>query len=252
MTFRVIARLDVKPPNLVKGVHLEGLRKLGEPNEAARNYYLQGVDEIYYQDIVATLYGRNSIQALVTKTASSIFLPKTVGGGVRTLSDARDLLLAGADKIAVNSAAVSRPTLVSELAEVLGSQAVVVAIEAKRWAGNWTVLTDSGREQTGRTVRDWVCEVDALGAGEIVLTSIDFEGTGRGFDLELIEMVRAETGLPIVAHGGAGAPEDAIRASKVGANAVALASVLHFSRFTVNDFKIALAQAGVEVRPFLM
>lgn len=250
MSFRIIARLDVKPPHLVKGVHLEGLRRLGEPSQAARLYYLQGADEVSYQDVVASLYGRNSIQSLITETVSSVFIPKTVGGGLRSLHDARDLLLAGADKVSVNSAAVRRPSLVSELAEVLGIQAVVVTVEAKRLAGDWTVLTDGGREHSGRRVRDWVSEVEALGAGEIVLTSIDFEGTGKGFDLELIEMVRGEVGLPLVAHGGAGSPEDAVHAYRAGANAVALASVLHYGRYSVSDFKLALTKEGVEVRPF--
>ena len=248
MAFRVIARLDVKPPRLVKGVHMEGLRKIGDPSEFARSYYGQGADEINYQDIVASLYGRNGIGELVTSTAENIFVPITVGGGIRSIHDAAQMIRNGADKICLNTTAIKTPSLITGIAGLLGSQAVVVGIEAKRLNGTWTAMTDCGREHTGRDVVKWAEEVQNYGAGEILLTSIDQEGTQTGFDTDLIAAVRSVTSLPLIAHGGAGHPLDAIKAFNAGASAVAIASVLHYGKFQVADFKQALHVAGVEVR----
>lgn len=248
MAFRVIARLDIKPPALVKGIHMEGLRKLGDPSEFARDYYLQGADEVNYQDIVASLYGRNGIGSLVTATAESVFVPITVGGGIRTISDAARMIRNGADKVSLNTAAIRTPTLITEIAQLLGSQAVVIGVEAKRHRGRWTAMTDCGREHTGRDVLEWVKQAEDCGAGEVLLTSIDQEGTLGGFDIELIKAVRAITQLPLIAHGGAGDPDDAVKAYDAGASAIAIASVLHYDRYAVSDFKRALADANVEVR----
>lgn len=249
MVFRVIARLDVKPPNLVKGIHLEGLRKLGDPSSFADKYYSQGADEISYQDIVASLYGRNSIQELVSKTANHVFIPLSVGGGIRTAEDAVSLIRAGADKISINTAAIHNPALITQIGNVLGCQAVILGIEAKRTNGsNWTAMTDCGREHSGKDVLHWVQETVDLGVGEIILTSIDQEGTMLGFDLELIEAVRSVTQVPIIAHGGAGTPEDILLAQKAGANGVALASMLHFEKFTISQIKTYLNSVGIEVR----
>lgn len=248
MVFRVIARLDVKPPHLVKGVHMEGLRKVGEPGDFARAYYLQGADEINYQDIVASLYQRNGIGNLVTTTAQSIFVPITVGGGLRTISDAAQMIRNGADKVCINTAVITSPGLVTSVGNLLGSQAMVVGIEAKKWNGTWVAMTDCGREHTGKNVMEWARTVEELGAGEILLTSIDQEGTQTGFDLDLIASVRNVTRLPIIAHGGAGHPSDAIKAFDSGANAICIASVLHYGRHSIFDFKETLLSAGIEVR----
>jgi cyclase len=248
MVFRVIARLDVKPPHLVKGVHMEGLRKVGEPGEFARAYYLQGADEINYQDIVASLYGRNGIGDLVSTTAKSVFVPITVGGGLRTVSDAAQMVRNGADKVCINTAVINSPNLATDVGNLLGSQALVVGIEAKKLNGTWIAMTDCGREHTGKNVFEWAEKVEELGAGEILLTSIDQEGTFAGFDLNLIASVRNVTRLPIIAHGGAGHPSDALKALDAGANAIAIASVLHYGRYTIMDFKETLHSAGIEVR----
>lgn len=249
MVFRVIARLDVKPTNLVKGIHLEGFRKLGDPSSFADKYYSDGADEISYQDIVASLYGRNSIQELVSKTANHVFIPLSVGGGIRTAEDAVSLIRAGADKISINTAAIHNPALIAQIGNVLGCQAVILGIEAKRTNGsNWTAMTDCGREHSGKDVLHWVQETVDLGVGEIILTSIDQEGTMLGFDLELIEAVRSVTQVPIIAHGGAGTPEDILLAQKAGANGVALASMLHFEKYTISQIKTYLNSVGIEVR----
>jgi len=227
---------------------MEGFRKIGDPGDFARLYYDQGADEINYHDIVASLYQRNSIGELVSATAERVFVPITVGGGVRSIADATDLVRLGADKICVNTAAIRDPSLVSDISKMLGSQAVVIGVEAKSKDGNYLVMTDCGRENTGRHVLDWVLEVEALGAGEILLTSIDKEGTKSGFDLELISQVREACSIPIIAHGGAGQPTDALRAHDAGADGVAIATVLHSGQYRVKDFKNTLSSAGIEVR----
>lgn len=248
MAFRVIARLDVKPPMLVKGIHMEGLRKVGDPGEFSRRYYEAGADEINYHDIVASLYERNSIGDLVSATAASVFVPITVGGGIRSVADAARLVRLGADKICLNTAAIREPSLIREVSRVLGRQAVVLGVEAKRVSNGWEAMTDCGREHTGRDVMHWVSEAQSLGAGEILLTSIDQEGTKQGFDLELVRHVRSACTVPVIAHGGAGEPMDAVRAQGAGADAVAIATVLHYGQYVISDFKEALRDNGVEVR----
>ena len=249
MAFRVIARLDVKPPHLVKGIHLEGLRRIGNPREFAVRYYAQGADEISYQDIVASLYGRNSIVDLVSSTCQQTFVPLTVGGGIRTADDAGRLLRNGADKICVNTAAIAEPSLIGAIANEYGSQAVVVGIEAKRHDAGWLAMTDCGREHTNKNVIQWAVEVERSGAGEILLTSIDHEGTMRGFDLDLINAVRQHVNIPLVAHGGLKDPLDAVRAFNVGADAVAVAAALHSESTTIGEIKECLRLSGVEIRP---
>lgn len=247
---RVIARLDIKAPNLVKGVHLEGLRIMGNPAEFSRRYYGDGADEIIYQDIVASLYGRNNILDLVNSTASDIFMPMTVGGGIRSVDNARAALRAGGDKICINTAATKSPTLIRELADTFGSQCVVVCIETIRGSDNiYRVFTDNGREGTGLEASAWAEQVEKMGAGEILLTSVDREGTFKGFDIELIKKITDRIKIPVIAHGGAGSPEDVVLAVRDGhADAVAVAGILHYSRFTIADIKRALADAGYEVR----
>ena len=247
---RLIARLDIKAPNLIKGVHLEGLRKIGDPNEHARRYYEQGADELLYMDIVASLYERNSLAHIVEQASREVFIPMTVGGGVRSVDDARALLRAGADKVAVNTAAVRRPELVTELARRFGSQCVVLSIEAKRdGAGRWEAYTDNGREHTGLDAVEWAARGAELGAGEILVTSVDREGTRKGFDLELVGAVAKATPVPVIASGGLGEPRHLVEVVRdARADAVAMADVLHYGRCDLPTLREAALAAGIPVR----
>ena len=249
---RLIARLDVKGPNLIKGVHLEGLRVIGSPNEHALRYYREGADELIYMDCVASLYGRNNLSDIVRGAAQDVFVPMTVGGGIRSVDDATHLLRCGADKVAVNTAAVANPILISDIARRFGSQCMVLSIEAKQVASDrWEVYTDNGRERTGRDVIDWVRRGVALGAGEILLTSVDREGTRKGFDIPLIRAVTREVAVPVIASGGMGRPEDLIDAVRQGeADAVAMADILHYRRATIGDIRRVAQDAGIDVRSY--
>ena len=230
-TIRIIPRLDIKGPNLVKGIHLEGLRVLGRPESFARHYYEQGADELLFQDTVASLYQRNNLAEIVKKTAENIFVPLTVGGGIRSLEDINRVLRAGADKVAINTAAIANPDFINKASETFGSSTIVVAVEVIRQAdGSYLLYTDNGREHTGINALSWIKEVEQRGAGEILLTSIDSEGTGKGFDLSLLEEVSDLISIPLIAHGGAASVKhiyDAVVNGK--ADAVALASMLHYT-----------------------
>jgi cyclase len=247
---RVIARLDIKAPNLVKGIHLEGLRVIGDPAEHALRYYQQGADELIYIDIVASLYERNNLTDLVARTASEIFVPLTVGGGVRTIEDVNSLLRVGADKVAINTGAVRRPALITEAARSFGSQCIVASIEAKRRqsGSGWEAYIDNGREKTGLDVVEWAQKLIELGAGEVLLTSVDKEGTRKGFDLELVEALGRKLEVPVIACGGAGSIEHVEQGIRAGADAVAVASLLHYKTETIASLKAGLAAAGIEVR----
>ena len=249
---RIIARLDIKGPNLIKGVHLEGLRVIGSPNEHAHRYYQHGIDELIYMDVVASLYGRNNLTDIVEKTIKDIFVPLTVGGGIRSVEDAKRILRSGADKVAINTAAVSRPSLISEIAESFGSQCMVLSVEAKQNSTkNWEVCTDNGRERTGLDVIEWIQHGISLGAGEILITSIDKEGTRKGFDCDLLEAVSTISHVPIIASGGMGKPEDMVNAvKKGGADAVAMADILHYGRATVNEIRDFAQNSEINVRAF--
>lgn len=230
MDIRLIPRLDIKGPNLVKGIHLEGLRVLGRPERFARYYSQNGADELLYMDVVASLYGRNSLLGMVRRTSSEIFIPLTVGGGLRSPDDIRDALRAGADKVALNTAAIRRPEFVREAAQRFGSSTIVVSIEAIRKPdGSYEAYTDNGRERTGVDAFEWALRAAELGAGELMVTSIDREGTGNGFDLELTRRIADSVSIPVIACGGAGKPEDIMAVIGEGhADAVALASILHY------------------------
>lgn len=230
MSARIIARLDIKGPNLVKGIHLEGLRVLGKPEHFALHYYESGADELLYQDVVASLYGRNSLVDIISETAKQIFIPLTVGGGLRTVEDIRMVLRAGADKVALNTAAIVEPDLIRVAARRFGSSTIVVSIEAKKQPdGSYEAYTDNGRERTGVDVLDWAVRAAELGAGELLLTSIDQEGTGAGFDLELVQAVTDSVPIPVIASGGAGNADHVADAILAGhADAVAVASLLHY------------------------
>lgn len=247
---RMIARLDIKWPNLIKGVHLEGLRVLGNPHEFALRYYTQGADELIYMDAVASLYGRNNLSDLVKTTAHNVFVPITVGGGVRSVEDVKHLLRSGADKVAINTAATKNPTLLTEMARRFGSQCVVLSIEAMRQQkGQWEVMTDNGREHTGMDVVEWARRGQALGAGEILLTSIDQEGTREGFDIDLVQQVSEAVSIPVIASGGMGKVEDFVQVVKQGqADAVAMADVLHYQRLDLPALRQQVSAHAIPVR----
>ena len=249
---RLIARLDIKGPNLIKGIHLEGLRVIGSPNEHALRYYQQGADELIYMDCVASLYGRNSLGDIIQSAAKDVFVPMTVGGGIRSVEDATNMLRCGADKVAVNTAAVANPQLISDISQRFGSQCMVLSIEAKQTGPNkWEVYTDNGRERSGLDVIDWIKKGVDLGAGEILLTSVDREGTRKGFDIPLVQAVTQEVSVPVIASGGMGKSEDMIDAVLKGkTDAIAMADILHYDRATLNDIRSAAISAGIEVRDF--
>lgn len=227
---RIIPRLDIKGPNLVKGIHLEGLRVLGRPEDFAKYYYENGADELIFQDLVASLYERNSLHEIISRTAKNIFIPLTVGGGLRTIEDIKNVLRAGADKVAINTAAVKNPEFIKEASLKFGSSTIVVAIEAiKQSNGNYFAFIDNGREETGLEVVNWAKQAEELGAGEIVITSVDKEGTGEGYDIALIRKITEAVSIPVIAHGGASNAENAKRAITTGkADALAIASMFHY------------------------
>jgi cyclase len=249
LKLRVIPCLDVKDGRVVKGVNFVALRDAGDPVEQAAVYDAAGADELTFLDITASHENRDTILDVVARTAARVFLPLTVGGGIRTVADMRRLLLAGADKCSINSAAVARPELVGEAAAKFGSQCVVVAVDARQTApGRWEVVTHGGRRPTGRDAVAWCREVAERGAGEILLTSMDRDGTGEGFDLDLLRAVCAAVRVPVVASGGVGALPHFVDGARAGATGLLAASVFHFGRFSVGEVKAALAQAGLPVR----
>jgi cyclase len=252
LTKRIIPCLDVKDGRVVKGVRFEGLRDAGDPAEQAAAYDAQGADEVCFLDITASSDGRATLYEIVTRTAENVFVPLTVGGGVRTVDDVRRLLEAGADKVSINTAAVSDPALVEAAALRLGSQAIVVAVDAKRRpdGAGWEVFTHGGRTPTGKDVLDWCAEVARLGAGEILLTSMDRDGTRAGYDLPLTRAVADRVTIPVVASGGVGSLADLAAGLVEGhADAVLAASIFHYGEHTVADAKRYLSALGVAVRP---
>jgi len=246
---RIIAKLDVKSPYVIKPVHFEGLRKIGIPNELAQKYYQQGADELFYIDIVASLYQREILLDQVEQACSDIFVPFAVGGGVKTIQDFSDLFHCGADKVVINTHAVqANPDIIDEAAKAFGSQAVVVNIEAKQWIGWYECFTDCGRIQSGQNVMEWIKEVESRGAGEILLQSVDKDGRKRGFDIELAGQVVNALDIPVVVASGAGKPEDVLDLIKqVNPSGVAIASLLHYAITTVAELKAYLKTNGMEV-----
>ncbi|HNX82270.1 MAG TPA: imidazole glycerol phosphate synthase cyclase subunit [Candidatus Omnitrophota bacterium] len=247
---RLIARLDIKGPNLIKGIHLEGLRILGNPQVFAKKYYDAGADEIIYMDSVASLYGRDNLIEIVRKTSQQVFIPMTVGGGIRSVENVTELLQVGADKVAVNTAAVKNPILLRDIAERFGSQCLVASIEAKQTGKNaWEAYTDNGREPSGLDAVKWAQQTQSLGAGEILLTSIDQEGTKKGFDVELLKAVSSKVSIPVIACGGMGNISHLVTVvTRGGADAVAFASVLHYNLLSFSDIRKAALNSGIKVR----
>jgi len=239
MTVRIIAKLDVKPPYVVKPIHFEGLRKIGDPSDLAMKYYKQGADELFYIDIVSSLFQRQILFNEIEQVANKLFIPFAVGGGVRSIDDFSKMFHVGADKVVINTHAVQKdPSIIDQAAKIFGSQAVVVNIEAKRWGDTWECFTDCGRIQTQKDVLSWVNEVEQRGAGEILLQSVDNDGRCRGFDLELASEVVSLVSIPVVVSSGAGSLEDIkilVESSKP--SGVAIASLLHYDKTTIKDIK---------------
>ncbi|MSV30460.1 MAG: imidazole glycerol phosphate synthase subunit HisF [Bryobacterales bacterium] len=247
---RIIPCLDVTGGRVVKGVNFVNLRDAGDPVELADRYNRDGADEIVFLDITASSDGRSTMADVVARTARRVFIPLAVGGGIRSVANARNILLSGADKVSVNTAAVHRPELISELSAEFGAQAVVLAIDARRRApGEWNVYTRGGRNDEGIDVVEWAARGESLGAGEILLTSMDTDGVREGFDCDLTRAVSRATHIPVIASGGAGKPDDFVRVLTDGeADAALAASVFHFGTYTVNDLKEHLEKYGVPVR----
>ena len=246
---RIIPRLDIKGPNLIKGIRLEGLRVVGDPHTFALRYYEAGADELVFMDIVASLYQRNSLSSIIARAADQIYIPITVGGGIRTLGDVDNMLRSGADKVAINTAAIARPGLITEIAQRFGAQCIVLSVEAKRIGpGRWEAYTDNGREHSGRDTLEWIDEAVGRGAGEVLLTAVDQEGTRKGLDIELLEAVNRKVNVPVIISGGFGDVQDLQRASDVGASGIAIADALHWQRTTLAQIKQQAHALGLEVR----
>lgn len=247
---RIIPRLDIKPPNLIKSIQMEGLRVIGNPEEHAVSYYQQGADEMICIDVVASLYMRNNLRDFISSTVREVFIPVTVGGGVRSLQDAKNILRAGADRIALNTAAIECPGIINDLAESFGASTVVLSIQAKETEnGRWVAMTDNGRERSERDVIEWAKEGAQRGCGEILLTSVDREGTRRGYDVELLKAVTTLVDVPVIASGGFGCVDHILEVVREGgADAVAIADAFHYRRTNVYKLKHDIRQAGLFIR----
>lgn len=244
---RIIPRLDIKGPNVIKGVHLECLKVVGDPQTLAAKYYREGADELLYMDIVASLYGRNNLHEIVEKASGNIFIPLTVGGGIRSLEDINRLLRCGADKVAINSWAVLHPDFIDEASRTFGSQCIVASIEAKsRACGRWEAMYNNGREVSGRDALEWAKELADRGAGELLVTSIDREGTLRGYDCDLVSLISRSVAIPVVASGGAGSLDDIKEVIIDGhADAVSIAHLLHYGKLSIRQIKEGLSESGI-------
>lgn len=249
-TIRIIPRLDVKGPNVIKGVHLEALRVVGDPQALATRYYQAGADELIYMDIVASLYDRNNLLNIIEKASHNIFIPLTVGGGVRSLDDIKRILRAGADKVAINTYAVKNPGFITEAAQAFGAQCIVGSIEAKRVGEDkWEAYTDNGRVVTGLDAVEWAKKLVELGAGELLITSIDQEGTAKGYDVDLVKSIAPHVAVPVIACGGGGKPEHMIEVIKNGqADAVSAAHIFHYDKYSIQSVKEALRVHSIPVR----
>lgn len=247
---RIIPKLEVKGENLIKGMHLEGLRVAGRPEKAAIKYYKDGADELIYIDLVASLYQRENFLNIVEKTARKVFIPLTVGGGIRTVEDARMALRSGGDKVSINTQAVKTPRIISQIANAFGSQCTVLSMEVqKKPNGSYECYTDMGRTPTGKNPLSWAKEAVKLGAGEILVTSINQDGTGSGFDIELTKSIVKNVSIPVIASGGAGAKEHFKDIIKLGkADAVAAGTIFHFKKSKISEIKKYLASQGISVR----
>jgi cyclase len=247
---RLIARLDIKNEYVIKGIHLEGLRKIGDPIELAKKYYSQGIDEIVFMDAVASLYGRNNLFHIIEAACKEVFIPITIGGGIRAVKDIEYALKSGADKIAINTQAIKNPELIREASRIYGSQCIIGSIEAKKRGPNkWEAFVDNGREETGIDVIEWAKQLEQLGAGEIMVTSIDQEGTKKGFDVELVKQISGLVSIPVIASGGAGNVnhlKTVVLESQAGA--IAVASLIHYNLADVSQIKHEINKSGIAIR----
>tara|TARA_B110000483_G_C18093267_1_gene502828 strand:- start:327 stop:1172 length:846 start_codon:yes stop_codon:yes gene_type:complete len=246
MSIRIIPRLDIKGPNLVKGIQLEGLRVLGSPSEFAKLYYKNGADEILYMDVVASLYGRNSLNKIIEETANEVFIPLAVGGGLKTLNDIESVLRSGADKVVINTAAVKNPDFINQATREFGSSTIAISIEAiKQEDNSYMAYTDNGREYTGLDIVDWSKEIEQNGAGEIIITSVNREGTGEGFDLNLVNLISDKINLPLVVNGGAGKKEDVLLLlENDNVNAISAASIFHYNYIQEEGYDFRASNEG--------
>jgi len=248
---RIVPRLDIKGPNLIKSINLEGLRIVGNPNLYAIDYYNQGADELIFMDLVASLYNRNSLHDIIKLACKNIFIPFTVGGGIRSVDDALKIFDSGADKISINTKAVQSPNLISQLSKRFGSQAIVLSVEAKKTSDfKWQVYIESGRQQTNLEVIEWIKKAADLGVGEILLTSVDREGTCKGFDIDLIKSVSEVTKVPIIASGGFGKLEDIDLACIAGADAISIGHMLHYKKIQLKEIRDYIIKLNYNVREF--
>ena len=248
---RIISRLDIKGANLIKGIHLEGLKIVGDPNKYAQKYYKDGVDEIIYMDSVASLYGRNNLLDIVRKTVKHVYVPITVGGGIRSTDDVELLLRNGAEKVAIGTAATINPNLITDVSKKFGSQCMVLSIEAKLIDNSWMVFVENGRKNTGMDVLEWSIRGEKLHAGEILLTSIDKEGTNKGFDYNLVKTVSSNLSIPVIASGGMGTTDHFLKVVQdSSADAVAMADVLHFNKLSISDIRNNAKENNLNVRSY--
>ena len=247
---RVIPCLDVAAGRVVKGVNFEGLRDIGDPVELASRYYQKGADEVTFLDVHASSENRKTMLDVVTKCAEQVFIPLTVGGGISSLADVTSLLAAGADKVSVGSAGIANPSLLEEIVREHGSQVLVISLDLKRASrpSGFGVTSHGGKNPTDLDALEWIRQVEDLGAGELLVNSIDADGTKSGFDIELVELIKSQSSLPVIASGGAGKVEDFVEAARAGADAVLAASVFHEGEISIGEVKQALDQASVEVR----
>jgi len=248
--FRIFSRLDVKNSHVVKGIQLDGLRKIGDPKKLAGEYLSQGADEIVLVDVVASLYNRPGLNSLITEIANELRIPITALGGVRNLENAREVFECGADKVAINSAGIQNPSLFGQIADIYGSQSVVCSIEAKRVNNSaaWICMTENGRNDSGVDISKWIAGLESIGAGEIILTSVDQDGTNRGPDLELCRRMRDLTDLPLIYSGGVRGSEDALAIAKTGLDGLAIASSLHYGRLNLRAMKEELDKENIFIR----
>ena len=246
---RVIARIDIKNEFVIKGIQFDGLRKLGDPNQFAKRYYEQGIDEIVFMDAVASLYDRNNLSDIIQRACKEVFVPITVGGGIRTIADIETALDSGADKVAINTQAIKNPQFIEKASKIFGAQCIVGSIEAKKTASGWESYIDNGRDRTGKDILEWAHQLQELGAGEILLTSVDRDGVQKGFDNDLVEAVASKISIPLVVSGGAGA-EDHIKqiCKKTKFSGIAFGSVLHYDKLTIDNIKSIMAQENLRIR----
>lgn len=247
---RVIARIDVKNEFVIKGIHLEGLRKVGDPNVLAKKYYEDGIDEIIFMDAVAAYYDRNSLSHIIEKACEEVFIPITVGGGLRTIEDINQALKSGADKVAINTKAIQNPAFITEASKIFGSQCIVASIVSKKLGSDkWEAYIDNGREPTGLDVVEWAKKLEELGAGEIMLTSLDMEGTKKGFDIELYQAIQNIVSIPIIASGEMGNTKHGVELlTTTNVDAIATASVIHYEIDTIQNIKKSFLDNDIKVR----